>query len=127
MRLKVVARPGLSRYAGPTRRQLIVSRVLPVAVPLVFKALDVAGLHYTSVFYFLAALLLLLSARAFLQTGTGLGILVLIQLFASVLATAVLAVYVASGDDWLKYSGITLLMMGFVSYVFNVLGSFLPR
>ena len=126
-RLRVVARKGLSAYAGPTTWQLIVARVLPVAAPLVFQGLTFAGLHSTKVYYFVAAALLLWSARTFLETGAGLGMLMLIQVFAGLLATGVLTAYLFSTSDWLWYSGITLLMMGYVSYVFNVIGSFLPR
>lgn len=126
-RLRIVARPGLSAFAGPTRWQLIVARLLPVAVPLLFQGMSLAGLHYTAIYYFLTAAFLLFSARTFLEAGNGLGILAPIQLFAALLATGVLATFLLSGDDWMKYSGITLLMMGYVSYAFNVIGSFLPR
>lgn len=125
--MKIVKRPGLSQFAGPTRRQLIVSRLLPVAVPLAFKGLDLAGLHSPPIYYFLTAFVLLLSARSFLEAGSGLGILVPLQLFAALLATGVFALFALSGDDWAKYSGMTLLMMGYVSFVFNLAGSYLPR
>lgn len=125
--MRIIARPGLSKFAGPTTRQLVVARLLPVLVPLIFQGLSHGGIHSTRVYYFLTAALLLWSARTFSETGIGLGILVLIQLFAGLLATGVLAAYLLSTSAWLWYSGITLLIMGYVSYVFNVIGSFLPR
>jgi len=125
--VKIIARPGLSKYAGPTTRQLIVARLLPVAAPLVFLGLSRAGLHSTPIFYFLTAALPLWSARTFRETGIGLGILMLLQLFAGLLATGVFAGFLLSNSAWLWYSGITLRMMGYVSYLFNVIGSFLPR
>lgn len=125
--MRVIARKGVDKYAGPTARQLIVARVLPVVVPLVFQVMSLAGLHSIRVYYFITAALLLWSARTFMETGIGLGMLMLIQAFAGLLATAVLGAYLLSTSEWLWYSGITLLMMGYVAYVFNVIGSFLPR
>jgi hypothetical protein len=124
--MRVVARPGLSKYAGPTTRQLIVARVLPAVVPLVFQGMSLAGLHSTRLYYFITAALLLWSARTFVETGIGLGMLMLIQMFAALLATGLLAAYLLSTSDWLWYSALTLLMVGYVSWLFNVIGSFLP-
>ncbi|MEP7324417.1 MAG: hypothetical protein ABI836_00585 [Gemmatimonadota bacterium] len=126
-RRRIIARKGIDKYAGPTTRQLVVARLLPVAGPLLFQVLTLAGVHPVKLYYFLAAALLLWSARTFMETGIGLGMLMLIQVFAALLATALLAAYLLSTSDWLWYSGITLLMMGYVSYVFNVIGSYLPR
>lgn len=126
--MRIIARKGLDKFAGPTTWQLIVARLLPIAAPLAFQVMTVAGLHSVKIYYFITAALLLWSARTFLETGIGLGMLMLIQMFAGLLATGVLAAFlVAKNGDWLWYSGITLLMMGYVSYVFNVIGSFLPR
>jgi hypothetical protein len=126
-RMRIVARPGLSTYAGPTGRQLFIARLVPLLAPLVFQVLSVAGLHLSPLFYFLSALALLLSARNFMETGIGLGILMPIQLFAGLLATALLGMYTLSHHDWLRHSGNTVLMMGYVSFLFNLIGSYLPR
>lgn len=126
-RMRIVARPGLASYAGPTSRQLVLARWVPVVAPLVFQILTVAGLHFSPLYYFLSAFALLLSARNFLETGIGLGILMLIQLGAAFLATGLLGLYALSSDDWMRFSGNTLLMMGYVSFLFNLIGSYLPR
>jgi len=75
----------------------------------------------------ITGLVLLASARVFLETGLGLGLLVLLQLLGSLIATGLLGSNLLSAHDWLRYSANTALMMGYVSFFFNLLGSYLPQ
>jgi hypothetical protein len=126
-RIRVTARSGIATYAGPSSRQLLVARGLPLLAPLAFKILAVAGLHFSPLYYFLTSLALFQSARTFRDTGIGLGILTLVQLVAAFLATVLLGIYVLSSESWLRLTGTTFLMMGYVSFLFNLIGSYLPR
>ena len=126
-RKRFVNRPGLERLAGPTTRQLVVARWLPLLVPLALKALDMAGLHQPDVFILIVAAVLLQSARVFVATGLGLGLLVFLQLLAGLAATLVLVANLLSPEDWLRFSANTALLMGYVSFIFNLIGSYLPR
>ena len=125
--MRVVSRPGLERYAGPTTRQLVVARWLPVFVPLLLYGMYRAGIHYSGIFFLLIAAVLLMSARAWLATGAGLGILMFLQFLSATLATLLLAANFFSPESWLFYSAATILMMSYVSFAFNLLGSYLPR
>jgi hypothetical protein len=126
-RMRVVSRPGLDRFAGPSARDLLVARWIPVIVPLVLYALHRVGLRFPDLFYLLTAIALLLSARTWMRIGSGLGILVLVQLLAGGIATLLLVGNSFEPASWFIYSAATALMMGYVAWFFNVLGSLLPR
>ena len=126
-RARIVSRPGLDKYAGPPPRELVKARWLPIFVPLALQIATVAGIHRPDLFFLVTAIVLLMSARAFRETGTGLGLLVMLQLFAAGLTTVLLLFNLFSPQDWLRFSGSTGLLMGYVSFVFNLVGSYLPR
>lgn len=125
--MRIVSRPGLERFAGPTPRQLLVARWIPLIVPVVLQGVDRLGVNLPGLFFLFAAAALLLSARTWVETGSGLGILVFVQLLASGAATLILLANFFSPQSWLFYSSATALMMGYIAWVFNVVGSFLPR
>jgi hypothetical protein len=126
-RIRIVSRPGLGAYAGPSARDLFVARWLPALVPLLLYGVHRLAGRYEAFFYFLTAVALLQGARTWLRVGAGLGILVPVQLLGAVVATALLGFNTLSPEVWLFYSGATALMMGYVSYFFNLVGSYLPR
>lgn len=126
-RTRIVHRPGLARYAGPSSRQLLVARWLPILVPLFCQGLWTAGLHLAPVYFFLAAVLLALSGRALMVHGLALGLLGWLQLTAALLAAGLLGAYLMSPDEWLRHSGDTLLLVGYTSFGFNFVASYLPR
>lgn len=125
--MRIVSRPGLERFAGPTPRQLLIARWIPLIVPVVFQGIDRLGIHLPGLFFLVTAAALLLSARTWLETGSGLSILVFVQLLAAGAATLLLLANFFSPASWLFYSSATALMMGYTAWVFNVIGSLLPR
>ncbi len=96
-------------------------------VPLVLRGIAALGLKFSPLLYLLAAATLFLSARTWLRIGSGLFLLVLLQLAASGVATLLLAVNVLEPRDWLLVTAATALMAGYVAWSFNLLASFLPR
>jgi hypothetical protein len=106
---------------------LLVARWVPLIVPLAGYGLDRAGLHYSPVYFLLTAGSLLLSARTWMEIGSGLGILVPVQLLAGATATVLLAGNFLDPTAWLFYASATALMTGYVAWFFNLLGSLLPR
>ncbi len=126
-RTRIVSRPGLDKFAGPPARRLVVARWLPIFVPLGFQALYLAGLHFSPLYFFIVAIVLWMSARAWADVGMGLGLLVLLQLLGGGTAMVLLGINLLSAQSWLTYCANTALMMGYVSFFFNLLASYLPR
>jgi hypothetical protein len=126
-RMRIVSRPGLNRFAGPSARELLIARWIPVIVPLALYGLHRAGLHLPEQYYLITGASLFLSARTWMTIGSGLGILVLIQVLAAGFATLLLAANFLDPAQWLFYCAATALMMGYVAWFFNLLGSLLPR
>ena len=126
-RIRIVSRPGQSEFAGPAARQLLVARWVPLIVPLLLHLVRLAGLPVSALTYFLTAFTLFLSARTFQTIGSGLGMLVPIQVAAAGLATLLLIGNFLEPTPWLFYCAVTALMMGYVAWFFNMIGSLLPR
>jgi hypothetical protein len=126
-RVRIISRPGLEQFAGPTPRQLVVARWLPLFFPLVFQLFSLLGLHFSPVYFLIVSVVLWLSARKWSEIGSGLGLLVLLQLIAGGLATVLSTFNVLDPQPWLRYCTNTALMMGYVSFFFNLLSSYLPR
>lgn len=125
--MRVVSRPGLDRFAGPSARQLFMARWVPLLVPLFLQVVYLLGLHLSWLFYLITAIALFQSARTWLAIGSGLGLLVLLQLLAGGGATLLLGLNFLSPQEWLVYSAATALLTGYIAWFFNVLGSLLPR
>ncbi len=126
-RARIVSRPGLNQFAGPSRNQLIVARWLPLFTPLIFQLLNLLGLHLSPVYFFIVGFVLWLSARKYAEIGSGLGLLVLLQLIGGGVAALLLGFNLLDSQTWLRYCANTALMMGYVSFFFNLLASYLPR
>ncbi|MEO8201312.1 MAG: hypothetical protein ABI679_12370, partial [Gemmatimonadota bacterium] len=103
-RTRIVSRPGLEKIVGPPKRQLVIARWLPIFVPLGFQALSLARLHFTPIYFFITAVTLWLSARAWSELGMGLGLLVLLQLLGGGTAMFLLGFNLLSPQSWLTYS-----------------------
>lgn len=125
--MRIVSRPGQSAFAGAGARQLLVARWVPLIVPLLLHLLRLTGLPLAALGPLLTAFALFLSARTFNATGSGLGMLVPIQVVAAGVATLLLIGNFLEPTAWLFYCALTALMMGYVAWFFNMVGSLLPR
>lgn len=109
-------------------RRLPVARWLPLALPIVFQLLHaLTSLTIAPLGFALTGIALVYSARIFSLNGRGLGILIPLQLLSSLTAAVLFSANFLHPQEWLRLSGETALMTAGVSWVFNVVGSYLPR
>ena len=131
------ARPGAPRRP-PRRPQPIpeerlerwvpAARWLPVALPALLQAVRhfVPG-GFSQAGIVTACVALTWSGWVFYRTGRGLSLLRGFQLAAGALATILVLANAADAKAWLEQGGDTVLMAGYTSFVFNLIGSYLPR